>query len=115
MATMFQDKCVFSQLTAILNRTQFNNYVRKPLCGTFNLQKPVLTMMFRQLSNRDSLRNLIVTLEAYRVKHYHLELSRKLLSRQLLPQPTSTVITECHQFYKKDGCQAIIQMDQAAS
>ncbi len=26
---MFQDKYVFSQLTAFLNRTQFNNYVRK--------------------------------------------------------------------------------------
>ena len=29
MAAMFQDKYVFSQLTAFLNRTQFNNYVRK--------------------------------------------------------------------------------------
>lgn len=26
---MFQDKYVFAQLTAFLNRTQFNNYVRK--------------------------------------------------------------------------------------
>ena len=26
---MFQDKYVFSQLTAFLNRTQFDNYVRK--------------------------------------------------------------------------------------
>ncbi len=26
---MFQDKYVFSQLTAFLNRIQFNNYVRK--------------------------------------------------------------------------------------
>ena len=26
---MFQDKYVFSQLTAFLNRTQFNNNVRK--------------------------------------------------------------------------------------
>jgi len=26
---MFQDKYVFSQLTAFLNRAQFNNYVRK--------------------------------------------------------------------------------------
>ena len=29
MTAMFQDKYVFSQLTAFLNRTQFNNYVRK--------------------------------------------------------------------------------------
>ena len=26
---MFQDKYVFAQLTAFLNRTQFNNYIRK--------------------------------------------------------------------------------------
>ena len=26
---MFQDKYVFAQLTAFLNRTQFDNYVRK--------------------------------------------------------------------------------------
>ena len=26
---MFQDKYVFAQLTAFLNRTQFNNFVRK--------------------------------------------------------------------------------------
>ena len=29
MAAMFQDKYVFSQLTVLLNRTQFNNYIRK--------------------------------------------------------------------------------------
>ena len=29
MTAMFQDKYVFAQLTAFLNRTQFNNYVRK--------------------------------------------------------------------------------------
>ena len=29
MAAMFQDKYIFSQLIAFLNRTQFNNYVRK--------------------------------------------------------------------------------------
>ena len=29
MTVMFQDKNVFAQLTAFLNRTQFNNYVRK--------------------------------------------------------------------------------------
>ena len=29
MTVMFQDKNVFAQFTAFLNRTQFNNYVRK--------------------------------------------------------------------------------------
>ena len=31
---MFQDKYVFSQLTAFLNRTQFNNYVRTSMIAT---------------------------------------------------------------------------------
>ena len=29
MTVMFHDKYVFAQLTNFLNRTQFNNYVRK--------------------------------------------------------------------------------------
>ena len=65
MAAMFQDKYVFSQLTAFLNRTQFNNYVRKydgnRYVKHFTCWNQMLAMMFGQLSNRESLRDLIVT------------------------------------------------------
>ena len=69
MAAMFQDKYVFSQLTAFLNRTQFNNYVRKydgnRYVKHFTCWNQMLAMMFGQLSNRESLRDLIVAFEAH--------------------------------------------------
>ena len=60
---MFQDKYVFAQLTAFLNRTQFNNYVRKydgnQYVKRFTCRNQLLAMMFGQLINRESLRDLI--------------------------------------------------------
>ena len=74
---MFQDKYVFSQLTAFLNRTQFNNYVRKydgnRYVKHFTCWNQMLAMMFGQLSNRESLRDLIVAFEAHRAKQYRSE------------------------------------------
>ena len=65
MTAMFQDKYVFAQLTAFLNRTQFNNYVRKydgnRYVKHFTCWNQLLAMMFGQLSNRESLRDSIVT------------------------------------------------------
>ena len=67
MTVMFQDKYVFAQLTAFLNRTQFNNYVRKydgnRYVKHFTCWNQLLAMMFGQLSNRESLRDLIVAFE----------------------------------------------------
>ena len=60
---MFQDKYVFSQLTAYLNRTLFNNYVRKydgsGYVKHFTCWNQMLAMMFGQLSNRESMRDLL--------------------------------------------------------
>ncbi|WP_366840643.1 DUF4372 domain-containing protein [Prevotella sp.] len=82
---MFQDKYVFAQLTAFLNRTQFNNYVRKydgnRYVKHFTCWNQLLAMMFGQLSNRESLRDLIVAFEAHRVKQYHLGLGRKPIAK----------------------------------
>ena len=72
MTAMFQDKYVFAQLTAFLNRTQFNNYVRKydgnRYVKHFTCWNQLLAMMFGQLSNREGLRDLIVAFEAHRAK-----------------------------------------------
>ena len=61
---MNQDKYVFAQLTDFMNRTQFNNYVRKydgnRYVKHFTCWNQLLAMMFGQLSNRESLRDLIV-------------------------------------------------------
>ena len=82
---MFQDKYVFAQLTAFLNRTQFNNYVRKydgnRYVKHFTCWNQLLAMMFGQLSNRESLRDLIVAFEAHRAKQYHLGLGRKPIAK----------------------------------
>ena len=58
---MNQDKYVFSQLSTFLNRTQFNNYVRKydgnRYVKHFTCWNQLLAMIFGQLSNRESLRD----------------------------------------------------------
>ena len=85
---MFQDKYVFSQLTAFLNRTQFNNYVRKydgnRYVKHFTCWNQMLAMMFGQLSNRESLRDLIVAFEAHRAKQYHLGVGREPIAKTTL-------------------------------
>ncbi|WP_315205678.1 DUF4372 domain-containing protein [Alloprevotella tannerae] len=56
MAAMFQDKYVFSQLTAFLNRTQLNHYVRKydgnRYVKHFTCWNQMFAMMFGQLRTR---------------------------------------------------------------
>ena len=59
LTAMFQDKYVFAQLTAFLNRTQFNNYVRKYdgnlYVKHFTCWNQLLAMMFGHLpSERDT-------------------------------------------------------------
>ena len=85
---MFQDKYVFSQLTAFLNKTQFNNYVCKYNSNRyvkhFTCWNQMLVMMFGQLNNRESLRDLIVAFEAHSAKQYHFGLGRELIVKTTL-------------------------------
>lgn len=73
---MFQDKFVFAQVTSFLNRSKFNRIVSKhggeKYVKHFTCWNQLLAMMFGQLSNRDSLRDLIVALEAHSTKCFHL-------------------------------------------
>lgn len=73
---MFKDKYVFAQLTTFLNRTQFNNYVHKyngiRYMKHITCRNQLLAIMFGQLSNLESLRDLTVALEAHQAKQYHL-------------------------------------------
>jgi hypothetical protein len=63
---MFQDKYVFAQLTAFLNRSKFNRIVAKydgdKYVKFFTCWNQLLTLMFGQLCNRESLRDLIVAI-----------------------------------------------------
>ena len=81
-------KYVFSQLTSFLNRSQFNDYVRKyhgdHYVKHFTCWNQLLALMFGQLSNRESLRDLIVALEAHQSKCYHLGLGRKPIAKTTL-------------------------------
>ncbi len=85
---MFQDKFVFSRLTAFLDRNHFNYLARKydgnKYVKHLTCWNQLLALMFGQLSNRESLRDLIVALEAHQPKCYHLGLGRKPIAKTTL-------------------------------
>lgn len=85
---MFQDKFVFSQLTAFLDRNHFNYLTRKydgnKYVKHLTCWNQFLTLMFGQLCNRESLRDVIVALEAHRSKCFHLGLGRKPIAKTTL-------------------------------
>lgn len=84
---MFQDKYVFAQLTAFLDRNHFNYPVRKyggdKYVKHFICWNQLLALMFGQLSSRESLRDLIVALEAHQAKTYHLGLGKHITRSNL--------------------------------
>jgi transposase, IS4 family len=85
---MSTSKYVFSQLTSFLNRSQFNDYVRRyngdHYVKHFTCWNQLLVMMFGQLSSRESLRDLIVALEAHQSKCYHMGMGTKPVTKTTL-------------------------------
>lgn len=73
---MNQGKYVFSQVVEFLPSRLFDKYVNlfdgNKKVKHFTCWNQLLCMMFGQLSSRDSLRDLIVCLEAHSSKYYHL-------------------------------------------
>ena len=85
---MNKDKYVFAQLLEYLDYDKFrhlvdkydgNRYVKHLTCWN-----QLLALMFGQLSNRESLRDLIVALEAHQSKCFHLGLGRKPIAKTTL-------------------------------
>ena len=78
---MKEDRFVFAQLTDFLDRNHFNYLVRKydgdKYVKHFTCWNQLLVLMFGQLSNRESLRDLIVALEAHHEKCYRLGLGKQ--------------------------------------
>ena len=78
---------VFSQLVGFLDRNHFNYLVRKyngdRYVETFTCWNQLLTLMFGQLSNRQSMRDLIAALEAHQSKCYHLGVSKRVTRSNL--------------------------------
>jgi len=79
---MFQDKYVFAQLASFLNRSKFNRIVAKyngdKYVKHFTCWNQLLSLMFGQLSNRESLRDLVIALDAHRSKCYHLGMGKNV-------------------------------------
>lgn len=77
---MFQDKYVFAQLASFLNRSKFNRIVAKyngdNYVKHFTCWNQLLALMFGQLSNRESLRDLVIALDAHQSKCYHLGMGK---------------------------------------
>ena len=75
---MHQGKYVFAQITEFLPRRVFDGIVKKyngnKHTRTFTCWNQMLCMVFGQLTNRESLRDLIVALDAHKAKSYHLGL-----------------------------------------
>ena len=86
---MAQVKFVFSQLVSFLDRNHFNYLVRKyggdKYVKHFSCWNQLLVMMFGQLSNRESMRDLTTAVAAHKRKSYHLgfgkNVSKTLVSR----------------------------------
>ena len=84
---MHKDKYVFAQLVSFLDRSKFNRIVAKyqgdKYVKHFTCWNQLLVLMFGQLCNRESLRDLICATDAHYNKCYHLgfaKTSRKRIS-----------------------------------
>ncbi|BBE16625.1 mobile element protein [Aquipluma nitroreducens] len=84
---MNQGKYIFAQLTdflplrvfdRIVENHQGNKYVRHFTCWN-----QMLCMVFGQLTSRDSMRDLMLSLEAHQSKYYHLGLGSTITRRNL--------------------------------
>ena len=110
---MNKGQYVFSQLVSHLDRNHFNYLARKydgnKYVKHFSCWNQLLAMMFGQLSNRESLRDLIVAFEAHRAKQYHLGLGREPIAKTTLAsenQNRDYRIIEDFAFYMmKEACE----------
>jgi hypothetical protein len=79
---MNQGKYVFAQITEFLPQRVFDNYVSKysgnKYVRHFSCWNQLLTMIFGQLTNTDSLRDLVLTLEVHNIKVIHLGLGKSI-------------------------------------
>ncbi|MEG1403848.1 DUF4372 domain-containing protein, partial [Bacteroides sp.] len=84
---MHKDKFVFAQLVSFLDRNAFN-YIARKYAGDkyikhFTCWNQLLALMFGQLCNRESLRDLIVALDAHHSKCYHLGMGKNVSKSSL--------------------------------
>jgi transposase len=84
---MNQGKYIFAQLTDFLPRRTFDRIVDKyngnKYVRSFTCWNQMLCMVFGQLTSRDSMRDLILSLEAHQPKYYHLGFGKTISRRNL--------------------------------
>lgn len=84
---MNQGKYVFSQITEFLPKRVFDNIVARysgdKHVRHFSCWNQMLCMVFGQLTNRESLRDLIVAIEAHSRKTYHLGFGKSVTRSNL--------------------------------
>ena len=84
---MNEGKFVFSQLTELLPRRKFDRIVNKYNGNKYvkglSCWNQMLIMIFGQLTSRESMRDLMLSLEPQRSKFYHLDFGNTLSSRNL--------------------------------
>jgi len=84
---MNQGKYIFAQLTDFLPRRVFDRIVDKhdgnKYVKSFTCWNQMLCMVFGQLTSRDSMRDLIMSLEGHRSKYYHLGFGPTVTRRNL--------------------------------
>lgn len=84
---MNQGKYIFAQLTDFLPRRVFDTIVAKydgnKKIRTFTCWNQMLCMIFGQLTARDSMRDLMLSLEAHNKKYYHLGLGKSVTRTNL--------------------------------
>ena len=84
---MNQGKYIFAQLTEFLPRRVFDRIVKKydgnKYVRSFTCWNQMLCMVFGQLTSRDSMRDLMLSLEAHQPKFYHLGFGQTVSRRNL--------------------------------
>ena len=84
---MNQGKYIFAQLTDFLPRRVFDGIVEKhhgnKYVRSFSCWNQMLCMVFGQLTSRDSMRDLMMSLEAHKPKYYHLGFGQTVTRRNL--------------------------------
>ena len=84
---MNQGKYIFAQLTDFLPRRVFDRIVKEhngnKYIRTFTCWNQMLCMVFGQLTSRDSMRDLMLSIEAHQSKFYHLGFGQTVTRRNL--------------------------------
>ena len=110
---MNKSKYVFAQLVEFLDNDKFRHLVNKyegnRYVKHFTCWNQLLALMFGQLSNRESLRDLVVALEAHQSKCYHLGLGRNPIAK------TTFATANQNRDYRIFEEFAFYMMDQARS